>query len=359
LPSSCSTTCEPIVIVKEAGVIMSTQRQLVRVSTLKRRGRAGLVWLGGMVAVLLGLGLLGAGYEVVAEAADVRAYPPPGQLVDVGGYRLHLNCVGTGSPTVVIAAGWGDWSASWSSWVQPAAAKTTRVCTYDRAGMGWSEAGPLPRTAQHFAQELHTLLHKGGVPGPYVLVGHSMGGLPVRVFAHEYAAEVAGVVLIESMSPSQATSSAPAPPSPTEPQAGRDWFLTLPARVGLLRLVSGPLDLTSGLSPEVADAYAAFWVTPRFVQTTLDEGTGMPESFAQAGAVTSLGAVPLIVLSRGRPGGQEQEWQRLQTDLLRLSSNSQHLIAEKSRHNIQLEQPEAAVGAIVTMVEQVRRQAMH
>jgi hypothetical protein len=170
-------------------------------------------------------------------------------------------------------------------------------------------------------------------------------------------AEVAGVVLIESMSPGQATSSAPTTPSPTERQVGRDWFLTLPARIGLLRLVSGPLNLTSGLSPEVADAYAAFSVTPRHVQTTLDEGTGMPESFAQAGTVTSLGAVPLMVLSRGRPEGQEQEWQRLQTELLLLSSTSQQLFAEQSRHNIQLEQPEAAVGAIVTMVEQIRRQA--
>ena len=186
-------------------------------SPSKRRGRGCLVWLGGSVAVLLGLMLLGAGYESVAEAADVRAYPPPGQLVDVGGYRLHLHCVGTGSPTVVIEAGLGDWSASWSSWVQPEAARTTRVCTYDRAGMGWSEAGPLPRTAEHFAAELHTLLHQGGVPGPYVLVGHSMGGLPVRVFAHAYAAEVAGVVLIELMHPGQATQSAPAAP----PAAGR------------------------------------------------------------------------------------------------------------------------------------------
>jgi pimeloyl-ACP methyl ester carboxylesterase len=223
--------------------------------------------------------------------------------------------------------------------------------------MGWSEAGPLPRTAEQFARELHVGLHEAGIPGPYVLVGHSMGGLPVRVFAHEYAAEVAGVVLIEAMSPSMATSSAPVTPSPTEPQVARDWLLTLPARVGMLRLVSGPLDLRSGLSPEVADTYAAFSVTTRHVQTTLDEGTGMPESFAQAGGVTSLGVVPLIVLSRGRPEGREQEWQRLQTELLLLSSNSQQVFAEKSRHNIQLEQPEVAVGAIVTMVEQIRRQA--
>src|SRR5438045_275918 len=99
--------------------------------------RIGRRFLGalGVVAVL---GFSGTVYESVAEAADARAYPPPGQMVDVGGYRLHFNCIGTGTPTVVIESGWGDSSASWSSWVQPAAARTTRVCTYDRAGMGYS-----------------------------------------------------------------------------------------------------------------------------------------------------------------------------------------------------------------------------
>src|SRR5215210_7142030 len=145
----------------------------------RRIGRGILVWMARSVAVLVGLSLLGAAYESISEAADARAYPPPGQMFDVGGYLLHINCIGTGSPTVVIDAGWGDWSASWSSWVQPEVAKTTRVCTYDRAGMGYSEPGPLPRTAEQFAKELHTLLQNAGIQGPYVLVGHSMGGLPV------------------------------------------------------------------------------------------------------------------------------------------------------------------------------------
>jgi alpha-beta hydrolase superfamily lysophospholipase len=126
-----------------------------------------------VLAVLLGLALLGAAYESVSEASDSRAYPPPGRMVDVGGYRLHINCVGTGSPTVVIESGLGDWSASWSNAVQPQAATTTRVCTYDRAGMGYSEPGPLPRTAARFADELHTLLQRADSPGPYDVAGHS------------------------------------------------------------------------------------------------------------------------------------------------------------------------------------------
>jgi len=301
--------------------------------------------------------LAGAVYESVAEAADVRAYPPPGRMVDVGGHRLHINCVGTGTPTVVIDAGWGDASGAWSSWVQPEAARITRVCTYDRAGMGYSEPGPLPRTAERFAQELHTLLWRADVLGPYVLVGHSLGGLPVRVFAHEYPMDVAGVVLIESMNPSGAQPSTSATPTRTDSHSIVDGALTLPARTGVLRLLAGPLHLDAGLSPEVANYYVAFSVTPRYLQTWLDEGKGMPESLAQAGAVNSLGEVPLIVLSRGLIPGQDQDWQRMQSELLELSSRSQQLFADKSGHNIEFDQPEAAVGAIENMVEQTRKQA--
>jgi pimeloyl-ACP methyl ester carboxylesterase len=274
----------------------------------------------------------------------------------VGGHRLHLHCAGTGSPAVVIEAGLGDWSATWSRRVQPDAAGTTRVCAYDRAGLGWSDAGPLPRTAERAAQELHTLLREAGVPGPYVLVGHSLGGLLVRVFAHAYPADVAGVVLIDSMSPSGATPSASVTPAQTAPRSGGDRLLTLPARSGLLRLLARPLGLTSGLSPAVADAYAAHAVTPLSLQTMLDESRAVPESLAQAGAVTSLGAVPPIVHSRGRD--LDPEWQRKQSGLLQLSSSSRPLVADRSGHNVQLDQPEAAVGAIVQMVEQIRRQPL-
>jgi pimeloyl-ACP methyl ester carboxylesterase len=236
--------------------------------------------LAALVGLIVVLGLVGAVYESAAEAADVRAYLPPGQLVDVGGYRLHINCTGTGSPTVVIDAGWGDWSGGWSR-VQPEAAKTTRVCTYDRAGMGDSEAGPLPRTAEQFAKELHTLLQHAAIPSPYVLVGHSMGGAPVRVFAHTYAAEVAGVVLIESMNPGEVGTPARATTA-TPPDSGAvsiinrllTNLLTLPARVGLVRFATGSV---AGLSPDDANAYTAHSVTVRALQAAIDEGRGMQE----------------------------------------------------------------------------------
>lgn len=320
---------------------MDRRRHVARVSSPTRRGRGCLVWLGGMVATLFGLMLLGALYESLAEAADRRAASPTSQLVDVGGYRLHLSCVGTGGPTVVIEYGWGDSSDRWSRSVQPEVARTTRVCTYDRAGTGLSEAGPLPRTAWQFARELHTLLGRAAIPGPYVLVGHSLGGTTVRVFAHEYPDEIAGVVLIDSMHPRQATHAASAAPPATTGRPSGLSLPTLPARIGLLRLLAGPLGLDPGT------------VTPRAVQTTLDEGQGMAASLAQAGVVTTFGDLPLIVLSRGCD--RDPKWRGMQAELLELSTNSRQLIADGSGHNVELDQPEAAVGAIVAMVELVRR----
>jgi pimeloyl-ACP methyl ester carboxylesterase len=317
----------------------------------RRRKRRWIRWLGGSLVVLLGMACGGAVYESVAEAADLRAYPPPGQMVDVGGYRLHINCTGSGSPTVIIEAGLGDWSASWASWVQPEVANTTRVCTFDRAGMGYSEPGPLPRDAEQFALELRTLLQRAGIRGPYVMVGHSMGGLPVRVFAHKYPTEVEGVVLIESMNPKQAKGPVvDATSRTTSPPSGLS-ILTLPARLGVLRL------LTAGskpaLSTQTQGAYTAFSATPRNMQATLDESRGMPASFAEAGAVTSLGDLPLIVLSRGLD--PDAAWQAMQTDLLHLSANSQQAFAEKSGHNIEIDQPAAAIEAVEMMVTQVRQ----
>lgn len=278
----------------------------------------------------------------------LRAYPPPGKMVDVGGYRLHLNCTGSGSPTVVIDAGQGDWSASWG-WVQPEVAKTTRICTYDRAGMGWSEVSPEPRTAREFAKELHTLLTNANEPGPYVLVGHSMGGNTVRVYAHDYPAEVSGLVLIDAQKMPAADA---APPQPA-PKPGRNSLPALLARVGLMRLLAGPLGLNEDMPEMYQQAYLAYTVAPRSVQTSVDEVMGMAEGGWQARAVTTLGSLPLIVLSRGKD--QAADWTASQASFLQLSTRSQQLFAEQSGHLIQIEQPEAAVGAILKMVEQVRK----
>ncbi len=329
---------------------MNDRNQIGKVPASKRRGRGCLMWLGASLATLLGLMLIGYIYEPIAEAADAKAYPPPGQMVDVGGYRLHINCTGEGSPTVVIESGWGDMSASWG-WVQPEVAKTTRICTYDRAGMGWSESSPQPRTAREFAKELHTLLAKANEPGPYVLVGHSLGGYTMRVYAHDYPGEVAGLVLIDPQNLSISDGTTPNP----APKPGKNSLPSLMARIGVVRLLAGPLGSIQDLPEGDKQAYTASAVTPRGVQTYLDEGMGISEGAAQARAVTTLGALPLIVLSRGKD--MDAESAASQARYLQLSTDSQQLIADQSGHRIMIEQPEAAVAAIMKMVEMVRQAA--
>lgn len=306
------------------------------------------MWLGGGLAVLLGLALVGYIYEPLAEAADARTYPPPGKLVDVGGYRLHVNCTGTGSPTVVIDAGQGDWSTSWGS-VQQEVAKTTRICAYDRAGLGWSEAGPLPRDAAQFAKELHTLLQNANIPRPYVMVGHSLGGTTVRVFVSDHASDVAGVVLIDSMNPSQATQPHVQAQSQSDPHTQPFSLQAALARFGIARLL---VKLPVIANSVQEDAYYPLFVRPQSLQTSANELQGIPASLAQADAVKTFGDLPLIVLTarlNTNPG-----WPQWQKELLELSSNSQQLFAENSGHIIQSDEPEAAVAAILQMVQQVR-----
>jgi pimeloyl-ACP methyl ester carboxylesterase len=324
---------------------MNNQNQNGKVSPSKRKGRGCLVWLGRIAVSIIGLLLVGYLYEPIAEAADAKAYPPPGQLVDVGGYRLHIHCTGTDNPTVVIDAGLGDWSTTWGI-VQQEVAKTTRVCTYDRAGLGWSEVGPLPRSAEQHVKELHTLLQNAQIPGPYVMVGHSIGGLDVRVFAHDYSSEVVGIVLVDSTSPKQITQS-PASESQSQPFS----FKAALARFGIARFLV-KLPVLAPAMPAGQEAYYPLYVRPQNFQATDNEYAGVPASGAQAAAVTSFGDLPLIVLTaklNDLPG-----WPEWQSELLQLSSNSQQMVAENSGHNVQVDEPQIVGDAILQMVQQVR-----
>jgi pimeloyl-ACP methyl ester carboxylesterase len=324
---------------------MNDENQMGAKPTSGRRGGGCLRWLGAGLAALLGLALVGYIYEPIAEAADTKTYPPPGELVDVGGYRLHINCTGSGSPTVVIVAGAGDWSTTWGGVVQPEVAKVTRVCTYDRAGLGWSEASPLSSDVAQFAKELHTLLQNANVPGPYVMLGHSLGGFVVRIFAHDYASEVAGVVLIDSMNPKQVSQSL------SNSLAQQYSLQAVLARFGIGRLLVKLPSIAPSM-PAGEEAYYPFYIRSGSLQASAKEYRGLPASAAEAAAVKTFGDLPLIVLTaklNELPG-----WPEWQTELLQLSSNSQHLFAENSGHTIQRDEPQAAVAAILQMVQQVR-----
>jgi hypothetical protein len=159
-----------------------------------------------LVAIVLPLGLLAIGfiYQTIASKSDWVRYPPPGELIDIGGYRLHLHCTGerrADQPIVVIEAGSGSSSPDWVL-VQPEIARLVRVCTYDRAGLGWSDPGPQPRSAQQYASELQALLENAGEEPPYLFVAHSYGGHVVRIYTDQHPDDVVGMVLVDARLPS-------------------------------------------------------------------------------------------------------------------------------------------------------------
>src|SRR5512138_1677548 len=156
----------------------------------------------GVIIFVLVLAISGTVYQTAATESDKRNFPPPGNLIDVGGFKMHIHCEGAGSPTVILEAMSGGVSPQWG-WVQPAVQKETRVCVYDRAGYGWSESDPEAPTLARTVRNLHTLLVNANVEGPYVMVGHSLGGVYVRQFATDYPDQVVGMVLIDEANPQQ------------------------------------------------------------------------------------------------------------------------------------------------------------
>jgi pimeloyl-ACP methyl ester carboxylesterase len=323
--------------------------------TRRSRWVRALRFVAGLGVALVTLAAAGALWEARAEATDARAYPPPGRLIDVGGHRLHLACAGTGSTTVVIDAGLGDWSTAWSL-VQPEVARSTRTCTYDRAGSVWSDPGPQPRVASVFAHDLHTLLARADVPGPYVLVGHSMGGLTMQLFARDYPSEVAGLVLIDSMN-----SGAPAPQAsevhaPAALPRAVAFFVRGAGHLGVARILTvlgDPLgSAPAALSPEAAGASVARGVLPHHLEAFAAEFLGISAGIAEAAGVRSLGDLPVTVLTAG--GNPDPAWPAKQADLLRLSSRSTQVVSESSGHNVHLERPADAVAAIIEMVTSAR-----
>jgi pimeloyl-ACP methyl ester carboxylesterase len=306
-----------------------------------------LLW---MVVVLLMLAVSGAIYQPIATQRAKRAYPPPGEMVDVGGYNLHIDCVGRGSPTVVLDAGTGEMSANWV-WVQREVSDTTSVCAYDRAGMGWSEAGPEPRDAKQISRELHTLLKGANIEGPYVLVGHSFGGLYMQTYAARYPDEVAGMALVDSSQPDQ-FSFQPVTRDSYEPQ--KIAVSSLAARLGLVRLLYKLSPAPPELPHKQREQIDALGPSTRQVSTTALELRATPQSATQARGLRSLGDKPLAVVSAGT---QEPGWLELQDDLATHSSNSTHRVVKGATHTSVLDDrsnAQATSEAIVKAVEAVR-----
>ncbi len=311
----------------------------------------------GAIAVLLVLAVLviaGTVYQAVGERADARNYPPPGELVSVGPHRLHLHCMGEGSPTVILEALAGGTSSYWA-WVQPEVARTTRVCAYDRVGRGWSDPGAAPADLWGTVDNLHTLLQNAGVDGPYVLVGHSIGGLYARGFAHRFADEVAALVLLDSAHPEQL---ARYPEYQEEQRANSRLTSIFPAlaRIGLFRLyfaTGGEIDFQDLPARQHAEV-AALWSSPAYFHNQRAESALAGTLYAQAQELRPLGDLPLMVISAGE---SRESWATLQAELAALSSRSQHVTVEGATHVSLAFNPEHAretSQGIAEMVEAVR-----
>src|SRR5215211_1955838 len=296
--------------------------------TQPRRGlgfwiRRGFVWL---VAGLLALAVIGAIYQAIATQIDQRTYSPPGEMVDVGTHSLHINCLGEGSPTVILEAANLGMSPHWVR-VQQQLAQTTRVCAYDRAGMGWSERGPEPRDARQISSELHTLLKGADTEGPYVLVGHSYGGLYAQMYAARYPKQVAGVVLVDSTHPEQFTRS-PEGRAMYEQTRRMGAFVPWLTRLGVTRLTNF-YPAHPDLPPKQRAQIEAFNSATQQVVTTVEEFGATPQTSAQVRSMGSLGDEPLAVITAGK---QTRDWLEMQDELAALSSNSVHRVVDGATH---------------------------
>lgn len=320
------------------------------------------IWLSKVFALfILLLSLSGVVFQWAAGIYDRHLSPPPGQLVDVGGFRMHINCLGQGTPVVVMDSGVSDSSLSWYK-VQPQISKSTRACTYDRAGLGWSDASPEPRTSRVIAQELHTLLHNAGISPPLVLVGHSMGGYDVRMYASLYRADVVGMLLVDSSHPEQSKRL----PASTKKSLG-EWQRKLEKQQYLMPFgIPRLMGWCGNGTEQLRAALLAIQCRVQQPRTTLAETAAFEESAAQVQASGILGDLPLIVISEDPdkpiPGLtptdskiSQQAWDEMQEELAHLSSNATRLVALGSGHQIQQDNPELVIGAIKTLVEQYRK----
>jgi pimeloyl-ACP methyl ester carboxylesterase len=316
----------------------------------------------------------------ITNQQSPMAYPPPGRLIDIGTHRLHLHCAGEKPPTVVFDAALGGSSLSWSL-VHPAVARITRACTYDRAGFGWSEAGPLPRTAGRIADELDRLLRRAAVPRPYVLVGHSYGGLVMRLMAARHAQDVAGLVLIEPASPEEWA-------APTVEQRALirrgvrlcrygvgaahsgvarvvSWLVKLRAlaaaralvglvsRGGLRRDDEGILAPIWKLPPGARRVLGRMWTRPQFFEALGSQIEHVCDSGAEVlrEGGHDFGDLPVVVIS-----SDTARESRISADraLAQRSRQGRHVIAPESGHWVPLDAPQTVIDAIGQVVQQIR-----
>lgn len=292
--------------------------------------------------LLILLAVIGFTYERRARKHEAEQFHPPGRLLDVGGYKLHLYCTGNGGPTVVLEHGHRATYLDWYR-VQPQVAAFARVCSYDRAGYGWSESSPKERVPSVMAEELHALLHAVGEKPPYVLVAHSFGAMNAIMFAHKFPDEVAGVVLVDASRPESLNRVS---------WQGKLWLRTMQFTMpfGLPRWRGWGVSRTD----EVRIEKQALTCRPQYLATILREDSAFPQSVDEVRQTTSLGKIPLVVIARdpdvGRNSKVEARNVQLQRESAGLSTNSQFIVAEGSGHDVPLARPDVIVSALKRML---------
>lgn len=321
-----------------------------------------------IIAVVAGVGFL---YQTISSYIDHSRYSPPGILVDIGGYKLHLIGAGNSGPIVILDAGLGCNSLDWSL-VQPEIAKFARAYSYDRAGYGWSEESHKKRTSSNIVDELHALLTNAKIPAPYIFVGHSFGGINAQLYASKYPDEVAGLVLVDSCHEAQlellpddesASTFFAYFTSWANPSLGR---YTGP--LGISRLFLNFIDIESDLksfSKPIKEQYLAAISTSKFSRTIFNEDSHFAESLKQLkdtkrSLKSFLKNKPIIVITAGwQPENQDESmdkvniiWTMLQEDLANQSDTGKHWIAEESDHMIPWNQPSIIVEAVYNLCNQ-------
>jgi pimeloyl-ACP methyl ester carboxylesterase len=312
------------------------------------------------VAVLLAAALAGSSaFNAVALYCFRAVNPPPGAFYTVDGHRMRIDCTGSGSPTIVLESGLGNDALIWGA-VQPALSKTTRVCAYDRAGLGWSEPVPGPRDARHIASDLHGLLLGAKVAGPIVLMGHSMGGLILRDYATRFPADLAGIVFVDATTPLPGRYLPPAVAASIAKDR-RHWalirsafILGFPRLAGICSRIPPGFDAHAGrlLAEDNCDLHAAV-------------AAAEEESIDQSGQETvhtgPFGALPILIFSQD-PATMPAHgsavwtnpWNQMQEDLKKLSTCSRRIIAKGSGHHVQIDRSDLIEKEVPPFIEQIR-----
>jgi pimeloyl-ACP methyl ester carboxylesterase len=325
----------------------------------------------GLLFLLVVLAAVGAAWNALAIRHYRNVNPPPGKLYSVNGYQMHLYCTGEGAPTIVLESGLGEDFTVWAK-VQPELSSTTRTCSYDRAGFGWSDAQPGARDSDHIADQLHGLLMQAGITGPVVLMGHSAGGLHIRAYATRFPHDVAGLVLVDSSSPLQNAQLPPSVLALDQHSAGEFILLKSLVALGVARLSGQCTAIQPGF-----EAYAG-WLKANTcvlsqITTYQREAAGFPASLSEVEHTGPYGNLPILIFSRDTqlpmPAHlpvpvSSADWHRgtvvhdaEQDELKRLSSQSRRVIAKGSGHYIHFERPDVLNRDVPAFIRQIRADA--